>query len=317
LLPDGKVLVSGGATGLGPLASAELYDVGLNFTNSWQPQITSVNSPLADGGNLTLTGSKFRGIAGASSGHGQDSATDYPLVQLRSLENEQTAFLLPASWSTNSFTSVPVTNFPPSHVMVTVFVNGVPSASSIVRIEATPSATAPQATTLAATSIGVSNATLNATVNPGGAVTTAYFQYGLTTNYGSVTTTSNLVAGQTNVNVSIAVSGLTPGTPHHFRVVATNSAGTNAGVNLTFATAFPTATPPKLMNLALVGDTFQFSFTNTPAAPFSVLSTTNVALPLTNWTLRGSVMEISPGQFQFTDSQATGTAQRFYLVRSP
>src|SRR5689334_10924750 len=39
-------------------------------------------------------------------------------------------------------------------------------------------------TTLAATSVSQTNATLNGTVNPNGAATTVYFQYGLTTNYG-------------------------------------------------------------------------------------------------------------------------------------
>ena len=36
LLPNGKLLVAGGY-GATYLSSAELYDVGLGFTNSWQP----------------------------------------------------------------------------------------------------------------------------------------------------------------------------------------------------------------------------------------------------------------------------------------
>ena len=36
LLPNGKVLVTGGYNG-GYLAGAELYDVGLGFNNTWQP----------------------------------------------------------------------------------------------------------------------------------------------------------------------------------------------------------------------------------------------------------------------------------------
>ena len=159
----------------------------------------------------------------------------------------------------------------------------------------------PQVTTLAATNISVSNATLNATVNPGGAATAVYFQYGLTSSYGNVTTTSNLTAGLTEVGASKLLSGLTPGTLYHFRVIATNSAGTNAGLDLTFTTAFPVATPPNLSNPTMLGGTFQFAFTNTPGATFTVLSTTNVALPLTNWTLRGPATETTPGQFQFTD----------------
>jgi hypothetical protein len=47
-----------------------------------------------------------------------------------------------------------------------------------------------------------------------------------------------------------------------------------------------------------------------------VLATTNASLPLGNWTSLGAVTEISPGQFQFSDSQATNT-QRYYRVRWP
>ena len=42
----------------------------------------------------------------------------------------------------------------------------------------------PAVTTLPSTSLTQTNATLNGTVNPLGAATTGYFQYGLTTNYG-------------------------------------------------------------------------------------------------------------------------------------
>ena len=64
------------------------------------------------------------------------SPTDYPLVQLRNWENEQTAFLTPTNWSTNSFVSVPLTNFPVGNAMATVFVNGIASTSSVVLVSA-------------------------------------------------------------------------------------------------------------------------------------------------------------------------------------
>ena len=61
----------------------------------------------------------------------------------------------------------------------------------------------------------------------------------------------------------------------------------------------------------------QFVFTNSPNANFSVLSTTNLTLPVSNWTDVGGVTEISPGQYQFTDLQATNGGQRFYRLKSP
>ncbi|HUZ06256.1 MAG TPA: hypothetical protein VMV89_02075 [Candidatus Paceibacterota bacterium] len=62
---------------------------------------------------------------------------------------------------------------------------------------------------------------------------------------------------------------------------------------------------------------FQFTFTNAPGADFTVLTSTNVALPLTNWTVLGEVMQAAPGQYQFTDPQAITNKIRFYRVRSP
>src|SRR5581483_84346 len=55
-------------------------------------------------------------------------------VELQSLGNEQTLFLSAANWSANSFYSMPITNFPPGYALVTVFVNGIPSSSSVVDV---------------------------------------------------------------------------------------------------------------------------------------------------------------------------------------
>jgi hypothetical protein len=35
-----------------------------------------------------------------------------------------------------------------------------------------------------------------------------------------------------------------------------------------------------------------------------------------NWTMLGAVSEVSPGQYQFSDPQATNAGQRFYRIRS-
>ena len=49
----------------------------------------------------------------------------------------------------------------------------------------TARAAAPSVATLAASGVTATSATLHGTVDPNGAVTTAYYEYGLTTNYGS------------------------------------------------------------------------------------------------------------------------------------
>jgi alpha-tubulin suppressor-like RCC1 family protein len=68
---------------------------------------------------------------------------------------------------------------------------------------------------------------------------------------------------------------------------------------------------------ALTNAAYRFAFTNTPGAFFGVLAATNMALPLSAWTSLTGLTEVSPGQFQFTDSQATNSPQRYYRVRSP
>jgi hypothetical protein len=69
-------------------------------------------------------------------------------------------------------------------------------------------------------------ATLKGTVNPESLETTYFFEYGLTTSYG--TKTATVSAGSTNKNqaVSAALSGLTGSTTYNSRIVVTNSTGT-------------------------------------------------------------------------------------------
>ncbi|PYK36898.1 MAG: hypothetical protein DME60_13250 [Verrucomicrobia bacterium] len=133
LLPNGKVLVATGyGIGGAYTPSAELYDVGLGFSSDWQPVIERAPRRLISGNPLRLTGSLFQGISQASSGNTQDSSSNYPIVQLRSIENSQVAFLPVdpvAGWSDTSFTSVPVTGFPLGPALVTVFTNGIPSTA--------------------------------------------------------------------------------------------------------------------------------------------------------------------------------------------
>ena len=67
----------------------------------------------------------------------------------------------------------------------------------------------------------------------------------------------------------------------------------------------------------LPGGAFQFGFTFTPGMACIALAATNVAVALTDWSVLGGLTEVAAGQFQFTDSQATNSSQRFYRFRSP
>ena len=97
---------------------------------------------------------------------------------------------------------------------------------------------------------------------------------------------------------------------------------TNAflGVGTASRTVTITAPPPSpaLSSFVMLpGGLFRFNFTNSTPINFTVLASTNVTLPASNWSVLGIATIISSGVYQFTDSQATNFTRRFYQVRSP
>lgn len=95
--------------------------------------------------------------------------------------------------------------------------------------------TGPVVTTGPAKNVTYSGATLTGTVNPNGHETDYYFQYGTTRSYGSRTQLTPAGNGSKNVAASASISGLTPNTAYHYRLVAVG-ASTQDGGDRTFTT---------------------------------------------------------------------------------
>jgi N-acetylneuraminic acid mutarotase len=112
----------------------------------------------------------------------------------------------------------------------------------------TPTPT-PAVTTNPATNIASFSATLNGSLNPRGTSTTVYFQYGLTTSYGS-TTPMQTQTGNTARPISANISGLMASHVYHFRMVARNGGGTRLGGDRTFTTLSATGSPVVTTNPA-------------------------------------------------------------------
>jgi hypothetical protein len=108
---------------------------------------------------------------------------------------------------------------------------------------------APVVTTSPATLIANFSATLNGSVDPHGLTTTVYFQYGTTTSYG-LTSATQSKTGNTYQNVAANINSLTASTTYHFRIVASNSAGTTYGADRTFTTLSATGPPVTATNPA-------------------------------------------------------------------
>jgi phosphodiesterase/alkaline phosphatase D-like protein len=99
-----------------------------------------------------------------------------------------------------------------------------------------PATMPPTVTTRSATTIGATTATIRGGVNPRGAQTTYWFEFGLTAAYGARTTTGTLQAGNSTRSVSARLTGLQPGKTYHYRVVAQSQNGLTVGGDRTFTT---------------------------------------------------------------------------------
>ncbi len=113
----------------------------------------------------------------------------------------------------------------------------------------TTPAAPPGVTTLAASDVTSTSATLNATVNPNGGDSTGWFRYA-TSNPGTCNDAfgtrapavggTALGSGNTAVPLAMPIASLTAGTTYYFCVLASSPVGTSVGTVLSFTTA---ATP--------------------------------------------------------------------------
>ncbi len=106
----------------------------------------------------------------------------------------------------------------------------------------------PSVTTLGATNVTLTTATLQALVNPNGQTTLAAFESGADTDYGTATEAGlSPVDGNGEQLVSITLTNLSPATTYHFRIGATNGAGGALGSDVSFTTATNLAAPTDIL----------------------------------------------------------------------
>ena len=109
----------------------------------------------------------------------------------------------------------------------------------------------------AATNLSSTGGILRGSVNSNGAQTSYHFEYGLTPAYGSRTPAGHeAVVGNGRVPslVSQPVDGLQPGTTYHYRLIAANGAGTEAGEDRIFTTLSPAVLPQRAYELVSPAD---------------------------------------------------------------
>jgi hypothetical protein len=148
-------------------------------------------------------------------------------------------------------------------------------------------------------------------VNPNGVATTAWFDWGITTNFSSSTGLQSLGSGSSNVSVSAALSGLANNRPYFFRIRATNLVGSNSGTNLSFA--WNPARPILIAAIPSNNSPFRLTFNAASHQSYLVAASTNFS----NWALIGSAADSGNGTFSFTDTNSSGFSRRFYRAVLP
>ncbi len=241
LLPSGQVLAAGGANTTLSVSSS-VFDPGLGASSL--PVIgSSVPSTLTLSTSFTIASasgsSNLTGPSEASGGDNQSSASNYPLVQFHSLDNEQTSFFTPSNasnWSSTTFTSVAVPKLPLGYGMLTVFAGGRPSTSKLVQIlSGKPMLAAPTST-----GVTISSTSLASSVTSDGAspITARGFVYctAATSHTPTIglTGVTNLTSGGTTGSFSATAISLTAGTTYYYAAYATNANGTSYSSYSTF-----------------------------------------------------------------------------------
>ncbi|MCX6874729.1 MAG: immunoglobulin domain-containing protein [Verrucomicrobia bacterium] len=193
--------------------------------------------------------------------------------------------------------------------------NGAGSATSTA---ATLALEPPLVTTDSASGITTTTATLNGTVNPNGLATSARFEYGPTSAYGSkLRVTLAPDSGLVTQMVSLSLSGLLPGTTYHYRLTATSDIGTTLGADLTFSTppAAPPITAAELLppKLAIAGGNLIFTIEPTVPGRIYQLQQSNTLAP-------GPWLDVGPARtgngnpLVITTPREPTASRRFYRI---
>jgi hypothetical protein len=73
--------------------------------------------------------------------------------------------------------------------------------------------------------------------------------------------------------------------------------------------------PPVSATGSVDGNQFKLQFTGFTNLSYSVIGTTNLTLPVANWSSLGAAQWLSNNVFEFTDAVGPDQGQRFYRVR--
>ena len=220
---------AGGATGSGSGTAT--------VSSAPIPAVTRVNppsGPTAGGTSVTITGNNFTGATAVK--FGSSAATNVKVVN----SGQITATSPPGTGTVDVTVSTPNGTSPPSAADLFSYIAPPPPPPG------SPPPSMPTVLGGAPTTTTSNGAGVTGTVNPEGASTIAYFEYGLdptdrgpgssSTLYDQSTPPQQVGSDFANHTIAASLTGLVPAALYHIRLVATNSVGTTVGPGVTFTT---------------------------------------------------------------------------------
>ena len=236
--------VSANLTGLTPGSVTYHFRVkavnALGTTNGNDLTFTTLGqAPLATTQDATTVHALSATLNGTVNANDLSTVVTFEFGLTTSYGSEATASQSPVTGNTATSVSANLTGLTPGSVTYHFRVKAVNTLGTIYGNDMTFTTLGdvPVARTAEATNITNSAATLNATILPNDLITTVIFDYGLTDSYGTeITATQSPVSGIENVDVTVNITGLLPGTEYHFSVKAENVLGITIGDDLVFST---------------------------------------------------------------------------------
>jgi hypothetical protein len=202
------------------------------------PAAVAAGEPVVATGNATAITSTSATLSGMVDPEGQ-ATTYYFEYGTTTSYGSQTTSASAGSGNANANVSASIATLTPDSTyhyrLVASNASGTTLGSDVSFT--TPKRPSPLVLTKHASAISQTSATLAGTVNPEGEATSYLFEYGTSTGYGGRTPTGSAGSGTATVDVSTAIGPLTPNTTYHYRLVASNAAGTTDGHDITFKTA--------------------------------------------------------------------------------
>jgi hypothetical protein len=138
-----------------------------------------------------------------------------------------------------------------------LLVAGMPSLIGLQSLVSADTEEFPVVTTLPATAVAATSATVRGTIIPGASMGSGWFEYGTTSFLGNATSPIALGAGAQPIEFSHPFTGLQERTTYYYRAVGENRVGRAFGNIMTFTTGTPVPTPTPGVKPTV--------FTNTPS----------------------------------------------------